>query len=76
MSKRPLDLLNHIRDELNFLIEESQGLTEEQFQVDEKSKRAFVRSLEIIGEATKNFPPDYRSKHPEVHYRSKHPEVP
>ncbi|MEX2382729.1 MAG: DUF86 domain-containing protein [Opitutales bacterium] len=65
----PLDLLYHIRDELNFLIAESQGMTEEQFQVDEKSKRAFVRSLEIIGEASKNFPTDYREAHPEIPWK-------
>jgi len=69
MSRQPLDLLRHIRDELNFLMDESQGMTEEQFEVDEKSKRAFVRSLEIIGEASKNFPADYRSKHPEIPWK-------
>lgn len=70
MSRRPLDLLFHIRDELSFLIEESQGMTEGQFQEDEKSKRAFVRSLEIIGEASKNFPEDYRDKHPEIPWKA------
>lgn len=54
MSKLPLDLLYHLRDELRFLIFESDALTEEQFQKDEKAKRAFVKSLEIIGEASKS----------------------
>lgn len=69
MSKQSLDLLLHIRDELNFLIGESQGMTEGQFQSDEKSKRAFVRSLEIIGEASKIFPADYREQHPEIPWK-------
>lgn len=69
MSKQPLDLLNHIRDELNFLINESQEITEDEFQGDEKSKRAFVRSLEIIGEAAKNFPADYREAHLEIPWK-------
>lgn len=69
MSKLPLDLLYHIRDELRFLIFESNALTEEQFQKDEKAKRAFVRSLEIIGEASKNFPLFYRESHPEIPWK-------
>lgn len=69
MSKRPLDLLHHIRDELKFLKTESKDLSEEDFQKDEKAKRAFVRSLEIIGEASKNFPIEYRESHPDVPWK-------
>ncbi len=66
MSKLPLDLLHHIHEELDFLIAESKKMTEGQFQGDEKSKRAFVRSLEIIGEYSRkidNRPPDLPVAH-------------
>jgi len=33
-------------------------------------KRAVVRSLEIIGEATKNIPESIREKYPEIPWRS------
>ncbi len=33
-------------------------------------KRAFVRSIEIIGEATKKIPNDLRQKYPEIEWRS------
>jgi len=33
-------------------------------------QRAFVRSLEIIGEAVKNVPSDVRNRYPEVEWRS------
>ncbi|MBC2601240.1 HepT-like ribonuclease domain-containing protein [Puniceicoccus vermicola] len=69
MSNSPRDLLRHIRDELQFLVREQAELSETQFQHDEKAKRAFVRSLEIIGEAAKNFPPDYREEHPELPWK-------
>jgi uncharacterized protein with HEPN domain len=69
MSKLPLDLLYHIRDEMKFLISESQDLCEEDFQKDEKAKRAFVRSLEIIGEASKNFPKEFRESHAEIPWK-------
>ena len=32
-------------------------------------KRAFVRSLEIIGEATKQVPQPFREEHPELPWR-------
>lgn len=69
MSKRPLDLLQHIRDEVKFLKSESKDLSEDDFQKDEKAKRAFVRSLEVIGEASKNFPKEYRESHPGVPWK-------
>jgi len=69
MSNSPRDLLQHIRDELRFLVYEKAELTEEKFQSDEKAKRAFVRSLEIIGEAAKNFPAEYQNKHPELPWK-------
>jgi uncharacterized protein with HEPN domain len=41
----------------------------EDFIKDETLKRSFVRSLEIIGEATKNLPDDFRSKYPQVQWK-------
>ena len=70
MSRSPTEYLRHILDEADFLTEQSVGLTEEVFLTDEALKRAVVRSLEVIGEATKNLPDDFRAKHLEVPWRS------
>ena len=51
-----LDRLNYIYDEVNYLLTKSKGLTYKDFIKDETIKRAFVRSLEIIGEAVKSIP--------------------
>ncbi len=51
-----LDKINHINDELCYLITNSKELTHDDFIKDETLKRAFVRSLEIIGEAVKTIP--------------------
>ena len=46
------------------------GLTWERFSSDETLRRAFVRSLEVIGEATKKVPEDFRAQHSSVEWRS------
>jgi uncharacterized protein with HEPN domain len=69
MSASPLEYLRHILDEADYLISASQGLAKDEFHGDDTLKRAFVRSLEIIGEASKKVPNDMREKHPDVEWR-------
>jgi uncharacterized protein with HEPN domain len=45
-------------------------LSKEDFLNDETLKRAFVRSLEIIDEATKKNHPELRNKYPDVEWRA------
>jgi uncharacterized protein with HEPN domain len=53
MSKEPAEYLKHIRDESLYILSVTgKGITREEFLNDETLKRAIVRSLEIIGEAT------------------------
>ncbi|RLA87055.1 MAG: hypothetical protein DRG32_06295 [Deltaproteobacteria bacterium] len=67
--KRAEPYLKHILDECIFLMEKSQGLKYEKFISDPVLMRAFVRSLEVIGEAVKNIPGEFREKHPEIPWR-------
>lgn len=62
MSKEPKEYLKHIQDECSYLISVSEDLLFEDFIEDETLKRAVVRSLEIIGEATKKIPADIKVK--------------
>lgn len=62
MSKEPKEFLRHIKDECTYLISVSNHLEYDIFLRDETLKRAVVRSLEIIGEATKKIPADYKLK--------------
>jgi uncharacterized protein with HEPN domain len=66
----PLEYLRHIYDEVEYLISETKGLSHEQFFKDATIKRAFVRSIEIIGEASKKVSSEVRAKYPEVEWRS------
>ena len=69
MSFEPRDYLRHILVEVEYLLDQSQGLSFERFAADETLRRAFVRSLEIIGEAVKNLPEEFRAAHSEVDWR-------
>ncbi len=50
------DYLFDIKNECEYLLERTKNLTYENFIQNEELKRAFVRSLEIIGEAAKQIP--------------------
>jgi uncharacterized protein with HEPN domain len=62
MSKNPVEYLRHISDACSYLLSAEANLTKETFLDDEILKRAVVRSLEIIGEATKKIPADFKIK--------------
>jgi uncharacterized protein with HEPN domain len=68
MSRSAREYLKHIRDEITYLESDSAGLEKEQFLNDETRKRAFVRSIEIIGEATKHIPDDLRDAYPQIQW--------
>lgn len=70
MSFEPRDYLRHILVEADYLIGRSEGLSFEGFVADETLRRAFVRSLEIIGEATKKVPEEFRAAHQSVEWRA------
>jgi len=61
--------IKHILDEIDFLIDSSKDLEYEGLVKDETLKRAFVRSLEVIGEAAKNISSEFRQKHPDIEWR-------
>ncbi|WP_342086849.1 HepT-like ribonuclease domain-containing protein [Dyadobacter sp. OTU695] len=69
MSPSLIEFLRHIQKELHFLADRSVGLTFEQFSADDLLSRAFIRSLEIVGEACKKVPDEIRYKYPEVEWR-------
>ena len=70
MSKEPVEYLKHIRDECLYILSiTSKGTTKVEFLNDETLKRAVVRSLEIIDEATKKIPADFKIKWNEVKWK-------
>jgi uncharacterized protein with HEPN domain len=70
MSKEPIEFLQHIADECTYLLSVSKELSKDNFLDNETLKRAVVRSLEIIGEATKKIPADFKVKWSSIQWKN------
>ena len=64
------DYLQHILDEAEYLGQSVRGIDKTTFLCNETLKRAFVRSIEVIGEAVKRIPEPLRQKHPNIDWRA------
>jgi uncharacterized protein with HEPN domain len=64
------DYLQHILDEIDYLNRSVKHVKKDDFLQDETLKRAFVRSIEVIGEAAKQVPDDLRQQYPQLEWRA------
>lgn len=69
MSLSPGEYIRHILDEIDFIQDRLSGLDFASFNQDPTLQRAFVRSLEIIGEAAKRIPEDIRERQSGIEWR-------
>jgi uncharacterized protein with HEPN domain len=69
MSTSVANLLRHIKDEAEFLRNAMSAVSAEEFAGNETLKRACVRAIEIIGEATKKIPDEFRNRYSSVEWR-------
>lgn len=71
MYKNYVDLLCHILAECDYIVSViTPETTQDKMMEDETLKRAIVRSLEIIGEATKKIPVDVKLKWNNISWKS------
>jgi|YNPMSStandDraft_1061717.scaffolds.fasta_scaffold163704_1 uncharacterized protein with HEPN domain len=71
MSKDPIEYLRHIFDECKFILSVTgDNFSRDDLLQDETLKRALVRSLEIIGEATKKIPADFKIKWDSINWKN------
>jgi uncharacterized protein with HEPN domain len=64
------EFLEHILDEARFLLDASKDIDWESFRQDGVLRRAFVRSIEVMGEAVKQIPDSIRQQYPNVEWRA------
>ena len=62
-------LLKHILDEINFLLETTAGKSKDDVLGNGILFRAVVRSIEVIGEATKKLSDDFKATHPGIEWK-------
>lgn len=61
--------LLHMLDELEFIRQSTDGVTEEAFLANPLLQHGIVRAIEVLGEAVKNISDPFRDAHPEIPWR-------
>jgi uncharacterized protein with HEPN domain len=69
MSASNLELVRHILVETTFILQYTEQKSKEEVINDEVLCRAVVRSLEIIGEATKKLDDEFKSIHNHIEWK-------
>ena len=69
MSLSPHEYIRHILDEIDYILTQLSDTDVDSFLKDATLKRAFVRSLEIIGEASKKLTEDVKATQPDIEWR-------
>jgi uncharacterized protein with HEPN domain len=57
-------------DEIDYLLDQRQRVDKEALLADPTLQRAFTRSIEILGEAARQIPVNYRNEYPDVPWKS------
>lgn len=66
MRKDPNIFLTHILESIGWIEKETKGLSKDRFINNVPIQDAVIRRLEIIGEAVKNLPPDFKKNYPNI----------
>ena len=70
MSSRDMTaFIGHVVMAMRFVADFIDGMTLDDFLADRKTRDAVIRNCEVIGEAIKHVPDDFRTTHPEVDWQ-------
>jgi uncharacterized protein with HEPN domain len=69
VSLSPTEYIQHMLDEIDYILSRISDMNYESFVRDETLKRAFVRSIEVIGEASKKLPEDIKAIQQDIEWR-------
>ena len=69
MSPSLLDFLKHIEHECEIILTECREKSRDEIESKEVLIKAIVRSLEIIREATKKLPEEFRKSYPQIYWK-------
>lgn len=66
MSKDPLIFIDHILESIALIRSYTDKLSKEEFLASLQVQDAVIRRIEIIGEAVRNLPAEWKQAHPEI----------
>lgn len=69
-SHDPLVSVEDIRVNLDLIVEFTRNTSFKEFQVDIRNQYAVIRCFEVIGEAARRVPEDFRAKHPRFPWKA------
>ncbi len=69
MRRTLLDYLEDMRTSALEALDFTRGMTFEEFLQDRKTVNAVIRSLEVLGEAAKKIPQEFRTRYPNIPWR-------
>ena len=69
MKKDPIVFLKHILECINLIEEYSKNLSKENFKGSTELQDAIIRRLEIIGEAARNLPDEFKGNYSDTQWR-------
>ncbi len=65
-----IDYLRDMMESAEKALDFVQGVTQDEFVVDEKTTYAVIRALEVLGEAAKKIPDEVREQYPDIPWRT------
>ncbi len=68
-NRRSDDYINDIKEAIDDIADFTEGMSFEEFSSDKKTINAVIRSLEVLGEATKNIPSSIRNQYPDIPWK-------
>lgn len=69
MRKDPQVFLKHILESIDWIDKETKNLSKDKFIQNVPRQDIVIRRLEIIGEAVKNLPADFKEKYPDTSWQ-------
>jgi uncharacterized protein with HEPN domain len=69
MTKGHLVLVNHILESIGLIEDYTRNLSSDEFLRKKETQDAVIRRLEIIGEAVKNIPIEFKESHQDIPWR-------
>jgi len=68
--KDSLVFVQHIKEAIKDISDFTQDVPKTEFMKDKKLQSAVIRQIEVIGEAIKNLPIDFKKKNPSIEWKA------